>query len=259
MKPAAVPALLVSFFLTTLGAGCATNTAPVAPTAAGSSADAPAASGEVAKPTPSTVTKEEPGGDSADPELAALTRLAEEPISRRWDKPETLQIRLVDSKVWRRVRAETTPSRAMFRYGDDTYALAVIFYQPAEEGDDPKSCLKQFMKFADDQASTFDVSYQTSPVYDREQKVAGDSKKPMVVQLLEGHVNAPFFQDDYVGGVAAYQSFPKTCLVEAFAALSTHHPDAARRARDRWVNDAAPGLEWDPRHVGADAPPFEDR
>lgn len=245
--------------------GCGSSGGPVSATparAVGSASTSPASSTAPRAPndapSPESVTKEEPGGDAADPELAALTRLAEGGVSRGWDKPKLLAVHLVDAKLWRRVKASALPARAMFRYGDDTHALAVVMYQPSEGPDDPRSCLKKFMRFADDAATSYDISYDASPVYDREQTIDG-VKRPMVIQLAEGRVNAPFFQDDYVGGIAAYQSFPGTCLVEAIAIIATHHPEAARRARDRWVNDAAPLLQWDMKKVGDHAPPFEDR
>lgn len=247
-------------------AGCSSSTAATTPTSVAGSASAEASTAASAKvspennvPTPGSITKEEPGGDAPDPELAALTTLAEGKVSRRWDKPEVLAVHLVDSKLWRRVKASALPSRVMFRYGDDTHALAVVMYQPSEGPDDTRSCLAKFMHFADDAASTYDITYEASPVYERERKLEGGKTQTMLVQLAEGRVNAPFFQDDYVGGIAAYPTFPGTCLVQAIAFIATDHPEAARRARDRWVNDAAPLLQWDMEKVGDHAPPFEDR
>lgn len=244
------------------GMGCsstAPSTAtPVAASASAATASASSSSAPGNAPSAGSRTKAEPGGDAADPELAALEMLAEGDVTRRWDKPEVLATHLVDAKLWRRVKSSSLPARVMFRYGDETHALAVVLYQPSDGPDDPASCLKKFMSFADDTASTYDISYEASPIYPREQTLDG-VKKPMVIQLAEGRVNAPFFQDDYVGGIAAYQSFPGTCLVQAIAFIATDHPAAARRARDRWVNDAAPRLQWDMKKVGDHAPPFEDR
>lgn len=255
----ALPVLAIAFATAcSSGAPAASRTAPTAdsPTAEASGSARVDTKDNV--PSPGSITKAEPGGDAADPELAALTTLAEGKVSRRWDKPELLAVHLVDSKLWRRVKASSLPSRVMFRYGDETHALAVVMYQPADGPDDPRSCLAKFGRFADDAASTYDITYDVSPVYDREQSIDG-AKRPMVIQLVEGRVNAPFFQDDYVGGIAAYQSFPGTCLIQAIAFIATNHRDVARRARDRWVNDAAPLLQWDKEKVGDHAPAFEDR
>lgn len=253
-------------FATLLFGAAACGSPAASPTSPPASASASAANREAPPqgarganvPTAGSRTKEEPGGDAADPELAALNVLVDGSVSRRWDKPEVLAVHLVDAKLWRRVKADSMASRVMFRYGDDTHALAVVMYQPSDGPDDPRSCLKKFMDFADNAASTYGITYDASPIYDREQTLDG-AKKPMVVQLAEGRVNAPFFEDDYVGGIAAYQSFPGTCLVQAIAFIATKHADVARRARDRWVNDAAPLLQWDMKKVGDHAPPFEDR
>ena len=43
-------------------------------------------------PTPKSVTVANPGGDAADPELAALQRLAAEPWGRRTDRFNTLNV-----------------------------------------------------------------------------------------------------------------------------------------------------------------------
>lgn len=262
-------ALAIPLTIAWVTSGCSSSGPAATPTSAVGSAAPEGATSAKANPagngsgsnvpTPGSITKEEPGGDAPDPELAALTTLAEGKVSRRWDKPEVLQVHLVDSKLWRRVKASALPSRVMFRYGDETHALAVVMYQPSEGPDDVRSCLAKFMHFADDAASTYDITYEVSPVYERQQKLEGGKTQTMLLQLAEGRVNAPFFQDDYVGGIAAYPSFPGTCLVQAIAFIATDHPEAARRARDRWVNDAAPLLQWDMNKVGDHAPPFEDR
>ena len=46
-------------------------------------------------------------------------------------------------------------------------------------------------------------------------------------------------------GIAVYDSWPGTCLVQAIAVKSTHHADVARRVRDRWLTEGAPGLRWE--------------
>ena len=211
----------------------------------------------IVMPTPGSVTAAEPGGDAPDKEAAALMRLASTPDRGfRSDRWETLHVRLVDPKEWRRVRIFGTPTRATFRYGDAGYALSAITYEPSDGPSDPHACLDKFMKFADDMATTYDIQYDHSPVYDREQTV-DDAKKPIAVLLVEGKVTSSFMKNDYVGAVVAYQSFPGTCLVQSFAAVSTHHPDIARKARDTWVNEAAPLLSW-ATDIGS-APEFDSR
>lgn len=218
---------------------------------------APPPTSSVVMPTPSSVSFKEPGGDAPDKEAAALTRLAEN-VAQGWrsDKFGTLKIRLVDPKQWRRVTVFGTPTRATYQYGEQAYALELVMYQPSEGASDPKACLRKFLKFADETATTYDIEYKVSPLYDRDQTVDG-VKKPIAVALVEGRVNSPFLQNDYTAAVVAYQSFTGTCLVQAFAAVATHHPDIAKKARDTWINQAAPQLHWDPKKVTDTAPPFD--
>jgi len=228
------------------------------------SADAPsdsvegASPGEVVMPTPTSVTPAEPGGDAPDKEAAALTRLAtSDDDGYRTDKWQTLHVGLLDPRGWRRVRVFGTPTRASFRYGDASYALASTVYEPAEGASDPRSCLAQFMRSADELATSYGVEYEASPVFDRERAIDGVAT-PIEVVLAEGKVRTAFLDNDYVAAIVSYPSFAGTCLVQSFAAVATRHPDIARRARDRWVTQAAPLLTWNPS-VGDVAPEFDTR
>jgi hypothetical protein len=185
-----------------------------------------------------------PASEADATEVAELTALTGGGFGRRTDKWDTLSIRFADWPNWKRVRIFGQPTRATFKYGEDGAGLLVVFYTPSEGPDDPRSCLDRFLKFADETASTYDIDYKKSPVYEREQSLPDRSKRPMLVVLAEGKVNAAFANDDYVGAVAVYQSFPGTCLVQAFATKATRHPDLARKARDHWVTEAAPYLTW---------------
>ena len=66
----------------------------------------------------------------------------------------------------------------------------------------------------------------------------------MIVELLDGRLDSILGRDDYVGAVAAYQSFPGTCLVEGFAVVATNHRELAVKVRDRWVAEGAAKLGW---------------
>ena len=214
-----------------------------------SSASAPPASSSAA------ASPAQPGAGNDDPELGALERLLSQPIGKRTDKDDTLRIAFPDPKNWRRVTIIGQPTRATYRYGDDAHALETIFYTDAEGRDDLQACLSAFLSFVDETATAFDISYKRSPTYEREQTLPGGKTAPMLVVLAEGHIDNPLVSGDYVGAVAVYTSFPKTCLVQAFAVKSKKHPDEAKRARDRWVNDGAPALAWNPKKVTTDAPP----
>jgi len=249
--------------LALLGGGCdqanlgpvnAATSPPAAPSAAASVADAQES---VVMPTPSSVTMDEPGGDAPDKELAALTRLVEaKEVGKRGDKWGTLKIGQIDPNHWKRATIFGTPTRVTFTYGDSSHAVSAVVYEPSEGPSDPRACLAKFLRFANDMATTYDIEYQVSPVYDREQVIDGQ-KKPMAEVLVEGHVNYAFMANDYVAGIVAYDSFPGTCLVQSFAAVSTRHPAAARKARDVWINQAAPLLLWNSVTVKDKAPGFD--
>jgi hypothetical protein len=218
----------------------------------------------VVMPTPGSVSFAEPGGDAPDKEAAALSRLADPnnvDISVRWgwrgDKGDTVMMRFLDAKQWRRGVIFGTPTRMTYRYGEPAYAVELLVYEPSEGPSDPRTCLEQFLRFADDVAVAYAIDYKVSPIDDQSQTVDG-VKKPIAVALLQGHSSFPLFTNDYTGAVVAYQSFPGTCLVQGFAAVATRHPDIAKRARDTWIVQAAPQLHWNPNKVTDKPPAFDN-
>ncbi|HLM75714.1 MAG TPA: hypothetical protein VK459_23530, partial [Polyangiaceae bacterium] len=82
-----------------------------------------------------------------------------------------------------------------------------------------------------------------------------DQQKPMLVELREGSIDSLLAVNDYVGALAVYPSFPGTCLVRGFAVVATNHRDLALKVRERWVRDAAPGLQWEKKTK--ETPPTE--
>jgi hypothetical protein len=79
----------------------------------------------------------------------------------------------------------------------------------------------------------------------------------MVIKVLDGAVESLVDSNDYAGAVASFQSWPGTCLIEAFAAVATHHRALAMQVRDRWVAEGAPGIRWEKALTAA--PPLNDR
>jgi hypothetical protein len=233
---ASLPTTLTLLFA--LGAAGCSNKAPVRPPGV--------------PPTPVTVTRANPGGDAADPERAALERLAAEPWGEQKDRFRTLRVALPDSPKWRRVRLWGHPTRATYRYGDHHYALATLWYVPTDGPNDPDSCLKKFLDQAKPIADTYSVQIG-KPEIVRTTQLIGDEARPLVVQLLEGSVDTLIANNDYAGAIAAYQSWPGTCLVQGFAVVATKHADLAMKIRERWVAEGAPALRWEENLK--DAPP----
>ncbi len=207
-------------------------------------------------PSPQSVTAKQPGGDADDPERAALERLLAEPFKPKSDYWRTLHVPLADGSHWRRVRLWGHETRASFRYGDDHFAVATVWYAPAKDKSDAASCLAQFLDTTMPIARTFDVTLFNTQVVQGSQLV-GKKLEPMLIELTEAHLGVLLAEESYAGAIAAYPSWPSTCLVQGFAVMAGHHHDLAVKVRDRWVNEAAPLLAWD-KHVKK-APPTSAR
>jgi hypothetical protein len=217
--------------------GCA-NTVP---------AEAPPPPPPERPPTPASVTHKNPGGDAPDPVKAALNRLLSEPIeAKRKDRWRTLRVPLADWKNWRRILIWGHPARATFQYGDDHLAMVTLRYSKIEGPNDPDRCMAEFMKYATPIASGYGIRLGESAMVRTTQPFRGETR-PILVRLQEGGVDSVIESDDYVGFMAAYQSWPGTCLVQAFAVVSTDHPELAVKVRDRWVAEAVRQLTWDDR------------
>lgn len=196
-------------------------------------------------PTPASVTKSNPGGDAADPTKAALQRLLTEPVeNKRRDKWGTLRVPLADWKNWRRTRIKGHPTRATFQYGDDHIAMITLRYSAIEGPNDPEHCLADFVKQVTPIAEGYGIRLGQSKLVQSSQDFRGE-KRPILIRLQEGGIDSIFASDDYVGFVAAYQSWPGTCLIQGFAVVSTEHPELATKVRDRWVTEAVGKLVWD--------------
>src|SRR4051812_4145934 len=126
-------------------------------------------------PTPVTVTKSNPGGDAADPELAALERLAAEPWGSRRDHWNTLKVPLLDWKNWRRVTFWGHPLRAAYRYGDEHYAITTVWYSAVEGPNDPDACLARFLEYAVPIARSFHVKLGEPLLTRGKQRIRGES------------------------------------------------------------------------------------
>lgn len=219
----------------------------VAPACAATPAAPTQPAAEPEAPTPQAVTSADPVGDPNDPEFAALDRLAKEPWGFRRDFWNTLHVPLVDWQKWQRTRIIANPTRASFRYGKEHHAMATIFYTPMEGANDPEACLAKFLDYASPFADAYGIQV-TSRERMRTTQSIGAEVLPISIELLSGRLDSLMGRNDYLGAVAAYQSFPGTCLVQGFAVVATHYPTLAKQIRDRWVTEGAPKLVWE-KHV----------
>lgn len=196
-------------------------------------------------PTPKSISSDNPGGDAPDPVKAALQRLLEQPfVAKRRDRWNTLAVPLADWKHWRRIKIWGNPTRASFQYGKDHTALLTIRYTPIDGPNDPEHCLADFMKYASPIAENYGIRLGQSQLVQTTQMFQSE-RRPVLVRLQEGGVESIVASDDYMGFMAAYQSWPGTCLVQGFAVVASDHPDLAKRVRDRWVAEAVGKLAWD--------------
>jgi hypothetical protein len=203
-------------------------------------------------PTPTSVTRANPGGDADDPERAALERLAGEPWGYRRDRFNTLRVPLADGQHWQRIKLLGYPTRATYRFGDQHYAMIGIWYTPIEGDNDPDTCLDKLLAEALPVAEAYGVRVGETQLVRTEQRVENE-ERPLLIKLMEGSYESLFESNDYVGALAAYQSWPGTCLVEGFAVVATKHRALAIKVRDRWVAEGLPKLAWDKKIF--EAPP----
>ena len=240
-----LPRLLPLLALLLAAEGCASQQTTTQQPPPGASAQAPTA-----------VAPANPSADADDPASAALAKLVAEPWGFRRDFWNTLHVPLADWKTWRRVRIFGHPTRASYRYGDDHHAVATIWYTTIEGPNEPEACLAKFIDMATPLADANGVRIGERQRVRMTQSV-GAEVRPMIVDLVDGRLDSLLGRDDYVGAIAAYQSFPGTCLLQGFAVVATRHHELAIKIRERWVAEGAAHLTWE-RHV-KEAPPPETR
>lgn len=207
-------------------------------------------------PSPTSITTQNPGGDASDPERAALERLADQPFGARTDEFRTLRVPVPDWPHWDRVTVFGHPTRLNVRYGDERYALGTVLYRPIDGVSSPERCLQKFNADADLVAKAYGVRIQRGATLRQPYRFQGEERE-LVVQVQDGSIDSVLAQEDYVGAVVSYPSWPGTCLVYGFAVMSTNHPELAERVRDRFIDDGADRLRWE-RKVRK-APPFDTK
>ena len=136
-------------------------------------------------PSPTSVTRREPGGDAPDPQRAALERLLKEPWGARGDKDEQLLAPIPDWENWKRLRYWGFDNLVGFRYGNEYRAMTVAHVQVMPEGMPVKSetCMRAFEDWARPQIKGFDVKLEPFRV-----KVTRWRDQPLVIQIGRAHV-----------------------------------------------------------------------
>ena len=81
--------------------------------------------------------------------------------------------------------------------------------------------------------------------------------REMPVAYLDGGFATLANDDRYVAAVAAYHSWPDTCLVHGLVVETGEHEDIARAVLERWVREGAPKLRW--RGAAKEQPPVQNR
>lgn len=192
-----------------------------------------------APPSPSSVTLEEPGGDAADPQEAALKRQLELPWGWATDKDEQLRVPMVDQNNMKRVRYWVLDHFTGFRYGSDFYVMNVVLIQDVPKGEemDSRTCLQRAEKWGHPQLRSWEVKFsdiQTSTTHWR--------NLPIVVKSVDGYVDIGFERRKFSAAYAAYPAYPDACLVFAMGVPWEKHEDLAKAVRDRWVKEGVPRM-----------------
>jgi len=185
-------------------------------------------------PSPTSVTRREPGGDAPDPQRAALERLLKEPWGARGDKDEQLLAPIPDWEHWKRLRYWGFDNLVGFRYGNEYRAMTVAHVQVMPEGTPVKSetCMRAFEDWARPQIAGFDVKLQPFRV-----KIARWRDQPLVIQSVDGWVSWGIGSADFSAAWTAYPAYPDACLIYGVAVPWRDQGELAKKVRDRFVEE----------------------
>jgi hypothetical protein len=206
------------------------------------------------------VSREEPGGDAADPHQAALERLLNEPWGWRNDKQDALHVPLADWKNWRRIRYFGVPTFVGFRYGDDHHAVIAVWVRQADDGTTVDQCLESFEEWSEPTAHSFSVKvgsptvarwpWNPTPGTKPEGRlVSGEAGRgEVVVKSVDAEVSTLFSKTSYSAAYGAYVMWPNTCTIFGLAVPVRDNLELSRAVRDRYVSDGFWRME---RHAEA--------
>ena len=194
-----------------------------------------------APPTPKTVTRSEPGGDAADPQLAALRRLGKLPWGWRNDKRDVVHFPLTDWKNWRRVRFWGVPTFVGFRYGDKHRAVAAMWLTRLHRGEpeDPRVCIAHLKKWGMPMADL----YRTTVTMGEAKTVTWQGHPDVLVQTVDATVEGLFSDQQWRAVAGASLPWPRVCMVYGYAFRVDDSPKQAEATRDRYAREAFSRLE----------------
>ncbi len=188
-------------------------------------------------PTPTTITREEPGGDAFDPHRAALQRLATEGWGWRNDKKEVFHFALSDWKNWRRVRYWGVPTFVGFRYGDHHRAVAALWVRKVHDGDlaTADACMGRFEEWAMPLAD----GYSTRLLRTADSRVSWRGNNDVLVRTVDAEVRTLLTRTSWFGVMGAAVAWPPSvCVVWGYAFNADEAEQEALRARDRYAREA---------------------
>lgn len=185
-----------------------------------------------APPTPTSITRERPGGDAHDPHFAALTRQLDSNFGWRTDKDNQARFPLPDRRNWTRVRFLVIDHFVAFKYGDDQHAVTAGFVIPLPP-DAPRTsaaCIQQF-----EIQSMPTVAEFGGKVVDLESHMQTWNEMPLVVRRATGHVKIFGKKYDAALSWAGYPAYEGSCLVYAVAIPWDSNRALAEELRDAWT------------------------
>lgn len=187
-------------------------------------------------PTPSSVSRDEPGGDAHDPHHAALDRLLTGEWGWRNDRRDVFHFPLSDWGNWRRVRFWGMPTFVAFRYGNKHRAVAALWARRLQD-EDPESlelCLERMEAWATPVAELYHAEFIKRP----RTKASWKTDDDVLVQPIDAIVNSLFSRSTYHAVAAATFAWPRVCVVYGYAFRSEEEEGLAAKVRDRYAREA---------------------
>jgi len=201
-------------------------------------------------PTPTSITREEPGGDANDPHHAALERLATGEWGWRNDRRDVFHFPLSDWPNWRRVKFWGLPTFVAFRYGDAHRAVAALWVRRLREEDpeDLQVCLDRMEAWAQPIAEAYRTQFtRGEPTY-----ASWKSKDDVMIQTINADVAGFFSRSSYRAVVGVSFAWPRVCVMYGYAFRAEEDEALVDTVRERYVKEAFSRLTVNDPHRSPD-------